>query len=123
MVNQKCCKAIMMQEKKYFTCGKCSKSFVSSTNLNRHYKCVHDKIRDIKCEICDYAASNISDVRRHTKVTHLQIKNFSCDECEFASVLKSDLIRHKRSIHIDVNQDDLLVCMECDKSFVNRKNL
>ena len=37
-----------------FTCDTCNKAFSTKKNLKRHIKMVHDKIKDFKCDKCDY---------------------------------------------------------------------
>ena len=55
---------------------------------------VHDKIKDIKCEFCDYTCSINSNLQQHIKAVHYKIKNIKCDLCDFKCSLNSNLQTH-----------------------------
>ena len=54
-------------------------------------KRVHFKIKDVKCDLCDYAASTKSDVNDHKKAVHLKIRDHVCKTCGKGFVILSKL--------------------------------
>ena len=62
---------------------------------------------------------------RHVKGIHLKIKDFKCDLCEYASADKRSVESHRRAVHglKSDNDDKDLDCEICDKSFGNISSL
>lgn len=48
-----------------FSCQECGKHYCSKANLDRHKKNVHDKIKNAKCEFCDFVCSQKSNLLKH----------------------------------------------------------
>jgi hypothetical protein len=72
---------------------------------------VHDKIKDIKCNLCDYKCSTKGTLNIHIKQVHDKIKDFKCDLCEFKCSQKSNLDKHIKSVHDKIKDFE---CNKCD---------
>ncbi len=77
-------------------CPVCHKLFTSNYVLERHVKCVHDKIKDLKCSQCDYVTSYPTHLKEHERSVHLKLKDHSCHLCAFRTSIKGSLDRHIR---------------------------
>ena len=84
---------------KHLKCSKCSYETFDRSNLKKHIKSVHDKIRDYVCCECGFSASTSNILSRHIKCVHDKIKDHFCEECEYAASDKRGLMRHIRSKH------------------------
>ena len=51
-------------------CNKCNSKFSGQCDLKRHEKAVHDKIKDYKCEECDYACARKDNMAGHILRMH-----------------------------------------------------
>ena len=62
---------------------------------------------------------------RHVKGIHLKIKDFKCDACDYASVEKKSVANHRRAIHGRRTDPDYAdhECDICEKSFANVESL
>ena len=61
------------------TCNICHKTFGMKSDLNRHVKSVHDKIKDFNCDQCDKAFGQNGNLNRHIMIVHSKIKAFKCN--------------------------------------------
>ena len=79
-----------------FKCHQCDYNCSKNSDLKRHIKSVHDKIKDIECpkEDCDYNCSKNSTLKRHIKMVHDKIKDFECHQCDYKTSENSNLQRH-----------------------------
>jgi very-short-patch-repair endonuclease len=75
-------------------CNKCDYKCSLNGDLQRHIKAVHDKIKDIECDKCDYKCSRTGNLREHIKIVHDKIKDFECKLCEYKCSTKYGLKRH-----------------------------
>jgi len=62
--------------------------------MKRHTKKVHEKIKDIICEVCAHAFSTISNKNAHIKYVHLPKRKHICEECSFVTISKDKLKNH-----------------------------
>ena len=60
---------------------------------------VHARLKNFKCEKCEYAASHSSNLKQHVLVVHEKVNNFKCELCEYAASNASNLKRHVLSVH------------------------
>ena len=127
-------------------CEKCQKSFKSSHNLKIHVNDVHLQIRNYKCNECGRYFSQINSLKRHIELVHQKLKKFKCKHCLKAFSQKVLMIRHIARDHNtseDTQMDNSLgetviepkdqpkikvqnkthVCDQCNKSFLNQRNL
>lgn len=85
----------MKNKRNNFECGKCSRSFRDSYDLERHWL-VHSNKKHFQCNECDKKFTQKNNLVRHQNM-HAKIKPFQCDKCDHKCTQKNDLIRHKRS--------------------------
>ena len=115
------------KHQRQFQCDKCQKRFSQKVNLQVHIKRVHDKISDMKCEFCDFAASTACEINKHTRVMHLsgpiRKKSHACNECKYSSYTQSGLIHHKKSSHTIVAEENQHKCEDCEKKFIHKSKL
>merc|ERR1712018_923998 len=106
----------MIRDKK---CPHCPKSF-GETSLYKHIKAVHNKIKDEKCQLCDYSSSSKGSLQSHIRHIHLHKRTLPCNECSKTFSTQQKLEDHKKSVH---RKEKDLLCMECNKAFSIRDNL
>ncbi|KPJ14220.1 Zinc finger protein 836 [Papilio machaon] len=82
-------------------CQICSKVFITRSLRNNHVKNVHQKEKNIECDICHRLFYAKSDVTRH-KVTHTKEKKVACELCDTLFATKDSLRKHVRRIHTNV---------------------
>ena len=78
-----------------FQCDICQKILRQKSALKMHRKIIHEKVRDHKCKVCDYAASCEGNLSKHTRTVHLKIDIFREYE---GSINKCIRKRRKKSI-------------------------
>ena len=57
-------------------CGVCGYTSRKRSDVIRHVRCVHMKIRDFHCKVCDFKCFGSSSLNQHVKSVHLKIKDF-----------------------------------------------
>ena len=75
-------------------CNLCNKLFSKKSNLRKHVKSVHEKIK-FKCEICNKELSRKGDLRRHKLSVHSKSIELKCTVCEKKFSRKDYLLAHK----------------------------
>ena len=76
------------------SCDKCEYKCSKNSDLTKHIKQVHDKIKDIQCDKCEYKYSSNSNLKQHMKQVHDKIKDFQCDKCEYKCSFNGSLNQH-----------------------------
>jgi len=79
---------------KFEGCGKC---FMQKGDLNKHLK-IHLKIKNHKCQLCDYSCIQGSDLNNHM-LTHSRSKPFPCDLCFKSFRRNNQLSAHMKRFH------------------------
>ena len=112
--------------KKVVTCKICNKNF-DSKYLKAHQTSVHLGIKSVSCDECGKSFSNKSDLKRHLKNVHLKIKRITkgesiknCDKCDMSFHTIEKLKTHLKNIHDVVKLSE---CKECKKSFTTNGRL
>ena len=82
--------------------------------LNLHFKSIHEKIKDIRCELCTYTCSTKNHLRHHRNSVHPS-KVLLCDICDFKTGTRNLLNRH-----MTIHNPNQLVCNQCE--FRTRSN-
>ena len=95
-------------------CVQCGKLFTNNTDMKNHVKAVHDKIRDIICDICAKGFPSKSALNIH-RMGHTGEKNFPCHICGQSYKTKHYLIIHTR-LHTGEKPH---CCEECGKAFAD----
>jgi uncharacterized Zn-finger protein len=107
--------AVMIGEK--FQCESCD--YISSTksNLKRHVKHVHlkVKVKDVvskkfKCEKCEYMCVYNCTFKQHIKAVHEKLKEFKCDKCDYSCALSGTLKTHIKGVHEKIKD---IKCTSC----------
>ena len=78
-------------------------------------KAIHDKVKDYKCEECNFATSYSFNLKIHK--THVQgngsqakkVKSFKCDDCGYSASAGHYIARHKKAVH------DKIKDYKCDR--------
>ena len=108
-VLNKCCDNCL----KRFRCEQCEYRASHKHHLKMHVKQVHDKIKDVKCDIdqCEYVCSHKHHLKMHAKQVHDKIRDVKCDidQCEYTCSLKHHLKMHVKQVH------DKIKDVKCDK--------
>ena len=85
-----------MMEK--YPCTKCSKSYTSQVYIDSHSRNVHDRERNLTCNICGHSYILKSQLERH-KVTHTGETPFTCHRCNKSFGTRSSRTDHIRRVH------------------------
>jgi len=80
-------------------CGVCGYTSRKRSDVIRHVRCVHMKIRDFHCKHCDFKCFGSSSLNQHVKSVHLKIKDFVCELCGYEASRGADINKHLRSKH------------------------
>jgi KRAB domain-containing zinc finger protein len=94
-------------------CSECAYTTVFSIRLAKHIRKSH--VRDIKCELCDYATNIRKSLMMHIKTVHDKIKDFKCKQCTFATSYPANLVIHVKGVHLKVKD---FKCELCEYSAV-----
>jgi hypothetical protein len=75
---------------------------------------VHDRVKHLKCDQCDYATNNNSLVQ-HVKTIHEKIKDIECPDpaCEYRCSVSSSMRSHVNGVHRKTKDYQ---CPHCDKA-------
>jgi len=82
------------KNKNKHACPQCKYKCSRASNLTKHIKAVHEKIKGFKCDKCKYECYEAVHLRRHIKAVHEKIKGFKCDKCKYTCSEGSTLHRH-----------------------------
>ena len=87
--------------KKYQVCDICGHQSLHSGHLLHHTRIKHDKAYTVKCNECgkDYASK--SDLKKHTRQTHLKVR-YACEFCDYKAFSKTTLRYHIEGVHAGV---------------------
>ena len=80
-------------------CDQCLYETSERSNLRRHIKAVHDKIRNHVCNDCGFSANQKANLMRHIELVHMKIKHQVCRECGYVAYHKSRLKEHMKKVH------------------------
>ena len=50
--------------------------------LKRHFKTLHEKLKEYKCEVCEKEFGQLSSLQTHVKIVHKKLKKHKCQVCE-----------------------------------------
>merc|ERR1712150_72617 len=87
------------EKRRDYKCSMCDYAAGRRQGLSYHTKMVHEKIKDINCQHCDSKFSLNEDLTRHVKVVHNKIKEYECNKCGYEFGTNSELKRHIGSKH------------------------
>ena len=97
-------------------CNVCGKIFGCSSNMIKHVRKVHDKIKESHpCTQCPKVYSCHSALYLHKKADHEGVRHY-CDQCERWFSRKHHLVEHLESEH----EKKTFSCEVCEKYFSRR---
>lgn len=99
--------------KKKVSCPICQNTFATKTNLNKHIRVIHQKIKNFQCDICQKRLSTNAHLVQHVNSTHKKIK-YNCPKCNKVFSSKSALKHHIENLH---NKIKTILCNECHQLF------
>ncbi|KAG7301262.1 hypothetical protein JYU34_014167, partial [Plutella xylostella] len=102
-----------------FVCEYCGKSFVSSTQLNRHCRSHHGMERNLRCSSCDYLALDNAQLVLHERRAHTGERPFVCASCGSAYHSRRCLLQHLESHQTSAT----VQCEKCPQMFKSRRHL
>ncbi|KAH8372324.1 hypothetical protein KR093_011021, partial [Drosophila rubida] len=76
-------------------CPGCSQSFNNLGNMKRHYKSVHEKVKDFECRYCARRFANSQSLKQHEWI-HTGEKPYACKTCGTNFRQEAALIRHQK---------------------------
>lgn len=82
-----------------FKCHLCTSSFAEKNKLGKHILSVHEHARPYKCDLCSATFSQASDRKRHRLVLHEGCRPFACEHCGKAFGRRSSLTQHRQRVH------------------------
>ena len=101
-------------DKKYL-CGQCGKCFLSPVHLHQH-EARHDKVKTIKCNLCDSWFFKKWEVQRHIQYIHTLGYSERCEKCGRGYKSKENLKHHFNEKHTKRKY----TCPECGKRIKSR---
>ena len=81
------------------TCSHCAAAFVTSSNLKRHVRTVHEKRRDYKCPHCAATFGQKGDLNKHVRTVHEKRRDHACPHCAATFGHAGNLKAHVRTVH------------------------
>lgn len=103
-----------------FECEQCGKEYSSKSDLTRHIRAVHLKLKPYGCNQCDYKCSYKGHLNQHIKSVHSKIKDFECNQCDAKFPSNGKLQRHIGAVHMELKPYG---CNQCDAKFSGGSHL
>ncbi|XP_023165255.2 zinc finger protein 714 [Drosophila hydei] len=76
-------------------CPGCNQGFNNLGNMKRHYKSVHEKVKDFECRFCARRFANSQSLKQHEWI-HTGEKPYACPTCSTHFRQEAALIRHQK---------------------------
>ena len=102
-------------------CNSCLHRYKTTSELNNHILCVHEKLQRFQCTCCIYSTSIRGTRNAHMKKVH-GLDDILCNEpgCNFRSCCVEDLEHHRMTRH---NMSRPFKCEYCPHRFGHSSNL
>ncbi|KAH8363954.1 hypothetical protein KR084_000823, partial [Drosophila pseudotakahashii] len=84
-----------VQKEGMHLCPGCSQGFNNLGNMKRHYKSVHEKVKDFECRFCSRRFANSQSLKQHEWI-HTGEKPYECKVCGTHFRQEAALIRHQK---------------------------
>lgn len=109
-----------VHKKVRYQCPQCMKIFNQEQTLKNHIKTVHEGMQH-KCDLCDKSYNYIAHLKRHIESAHRTSNSptFPCPTCGKEFNSKDTLDLHMKVIHQGIR----LPCPHCDKEFSYQTSL
>mmetsp|Transcript_14661 Transcript_14661/g.25342 ORF Transcript_14661/g.25342 Transcript_14661/m.25342 type:complete len:284 (+) Transcript_14661:329-1180(+) len=89
------------QATKIYACDKCSSTFCTISNLNKHTRLIHQGIKKFECPKCKQMFGQKSDMTKHILSLHDESKPYQCNHCSSRFNQAGDVTKHVRQKHAD----------------------
>ena len=90
------------------------------SHMKEHVKSIHDKIKDLVCDICGFKTSRKSHLKEHIKVIHHNIRDHACPQCNYTTTRNWLLKDHIKAVHDKIKD---IVCDICGYRTASMANL
>ncbi|XP_064544497.1 zinc finger protein 714 [Drosophila montana] len=84
-----------VQKEGMHICPGCNQAFNNLGNMKRHYKSVHEKVKDFECRFCARRFANSQSLKQHEWI-HTGEKPYACKTCGTHFRQEAALIRHQK---------------------------
>ncbi|KAM8710582.1 hypothetical protein ACLKA7_017238 [Drosophila subpalustris] len=84
-----------VQKEGLHLCPGCNQGFNNLGNMKRHYKSVHEKVKDFECRFCARRFANSQSLKQHEWI-HTGEKPYACKTCGTHFRQEAALIRHQK---------------------------
>lgn len=101
-------------------CRTCGKTYTVVSNLTKHIRAVHMKLRPFKCKLCPFSSAERNKLAMHARSVHEGRRPFACLKCGATFSQASDRKRHTLVRHEGHRPYS---CTVCTKSFGRRSSL
>ncbi len=81
----------------------CEYSTLQHRSLRSLIECVHEKLKQHQCNICQKSFGLASKLKRHVQMNHENKKNYKCDLCEYSAFEQRGLRTHIECVHENLN--------------------
>ncbi|OXA45027.1 Zinc finger protein 26 [Folsomia candida] len=112
-----------LKQGRKWECPKCSKSFKTHGDLNRHIA-RHDPDGNVKCEVCGLLSKNRVALSSHVVRIHSNRKRPSCNTCHRMFSNSTNLREHIKAAH-NTKERPRFPCTfpGCEKSYLNKGHI
>ena len=93
------------------TCDICHQSYSNPGNLRVHVNSVHKGLKDYQCEYCLVEFISSSQLTKHIKKVHETIRKvIKCDDCGESMINEKSLQLHIKTVHKGLNRNQCEIC-------------
>ncbi|KAF5296035.1 hypothetical protein FQR65_LT10339 [Abscondita terminalis] len=111
----------MHENKEWFQCEVCHKSFLIKQNLIQHMN-RHEKKYAFKCQLCPREFYTNAEVKFHVLRVHQNVM-YDCDICGKPLATKYSLNQHKKTHEVIQKSEQRFTCEVCGKIFPHQRRL
>ena len=85
-------------DRERFTCGQCNVVVIGTIGLKKHERTVHENIKNLKCELCQYATYSRYNLRQHENKVHFK-SPIKTEVCSICTIKTGNLEEHMETYH------------------------